>query len=167
MPFSRSLPYPVIPRPRISPSPMASRSWRNRLLRVLDGIAFAQRVAGEKQFLVRREAYGFRRGRAKIAAHQDAIQFFLFQRGHSTAFASAFPLRGRVHLRIQVDERPQIIFAVAQPAAALLLFLFVLAFLDPPLQLLRALVDADVSAVRPGRLRCSPAPRNTARPAAR
>jgi len=33
--------------------------------------------------------------------------------------------------------------AVRQPAAALLLFLFVLAFIDPPLQLFHALVDSD------------------------
>ena len=48
-------------------------------LRVFDGIALAERVAGEEQFLVGRQANGFRRGRAEIAAHHDVIQFFLFR----------------------------------------------------------------------------------------
>ena len=47
-------------------------------LRVFDGIALAQRVAGKEQFTVGSEAHGLRRSRAKIAAHHDVIQFFLF-----------------------------------------------------------------------------------------
>ena len=58
-------------------------------------------------------------------------------------FNAILALRRGVHLGIQVDERLQIVLVVAQPAAALLLFLFVLAFVDPPLQLFHALIDSD------------------------
>ena len=61
---------------------------------VLDRIALAQRIAGEEQFLVRREAYGFRRGRAEIAAHHDAIQFFQFGAEASAVFRNRH-FRGR------------------------------------------------------------------------
>ena len=55
----------------------------------------------------------------------------------------AISISGRVHFRVQVDKGLEVFVAVAQASAALLLFLFVLAFLDPPLQLLGALVDSD------------------------
>src|SRR6266404_9149087 len=48
---------------------------------ILDGIAFAQRITGEEQFLIWREAHGLGRGRAKIAAHHDSIELFLLHRG--------------------------------------------------------------------------------------
>src|SRR5258706_12419247 len=107
---------------------------------ILNGIALAQRVTREQQLFVRREAHGLGSGRAEIAADHNAIESFL-RSPYVHRFRMAISIGGRIHFRIQIDEFLGFLVPIAKSAAPLLLFLFVMAFFDPPVQFLYPLID--------------------------
>src|SRR5437899_10226917 len=104
-------------------------------LGVLDRVALAEGVTGEQELAVLGEHDRLGGGRAEIAAEQHAADVLRARAGSAA---------GRRRLHVLLHEPRQNAGARHQATGALLGLRLMLAFLDPPLQLVAPLVDADL-----------------------